>query len=119
MYPTSQGQDCSHFEFECANDGQPMTFPQCVALYDTCDGIEHCSDGSDERQCPQRASSQGKEAVVSMTFRRSVVRKKKDKLVIKEFQPTCRGIILYIFVMRVMFSPDNLVTKLRLLDISD
>ena len=46
------GKICSRFEFECANRGQPLTYPQCVAIYDTCDGIEHCEDGSDEQNCP-------------------------------------------------------------------
>ena len=36
--------DVSDCEFTCANG-------QCVELNDTCDGINHCEDGSDEMCC--------------------------------------------------------------------
>ncbi|ELU16574.1 hypothetical protein CAPTEDRAFT_225456 [Capitella teleta] len=44
-------KDCTRFEFECANEGQPAAYPQCIAIYDKCDGTIHCKDGSDEVNC--------------------------------------------------------------------
>ncbi len=46
------GELCNKFQFECKNDGKPLMYPQCVAVYDTCDGIPNCKDGSDEQNCP-------------------------------------------------------------------
>ena len=45
------GKDCSKFEFECRNTGQPLAYPQCVAIYNKCDGISLCKDSSDEADC--------------------------------------------------------------------
>lgn len=33
---------CKHYQFECRNDSE------CIAIYNVCDGITQCSDGSDE-----------------------------------------------------------------------
>ena len=49
------GKDCNRFEFECANEGQPLVYPQCIAIYDKCDGIIHCKDNSDELNCDASA----------------------------------------------------------------
>ena len=49
--PLTPGKDCSRFEFECQNDGHPLAYPQCIAIYDKCDGIVHCKDHSDENLC--------------------------------------------------------------------
>lgn len=38
--------DCNIMEFRC-DDGM------CVNYSNTCDGIRHCKDGSDERYCNQ------------------------------------------------------------------
>lgn len=48
---------CSKFEFQCENEGHPLAFPQCIAVYDKCDGAPHCSDGSDERNCNDEKGS--------------------------------------------------------------
>ena len=46
-----EGKDCDHFEYECANTGSPLASPQCIAIYDRCDGIVQCADNSDELAC--------------------------------------------------------------------
>lgn len=33
---------CSRFQFECRSTGE------CIAIYNACDGIPQCADGSDE-----------------------------------------------------------------------
>ncbi|XP_050538081.1 uncharacterized protein LOC126903714 [Daktulosphaira vitifoliae] len=38
----SQRPHCSRYQFECKNSGE------CIAIYNACDGIPQCSDGSDE-----------------------------------------------------------------------
>lgn len=44
-------KDCNQeLEFECNNKGSPL-FSECIAVYDYCDGIAQCSDGSDESSC--------------------------------------------------------------------
>ncbi len=45
------GEECGRFKFECANIKNPMADPQCIAVYDRCDGTVQCSDGSDEMDC--------------------------------------------------------------------
>jgi len=44
------GQDCNRYQFECRNVDQPKK-SECIAVYDACDGIVQCSDGSDEVYC--------------------------------------------------------------------
>uniref|UniRef100_A0A182JW16 MANSC domain-containing protein n=1 Tax=Anopheles christyi TaxID=43041 RepID=A0A182JW16_9DIPT len=41
-------QQCGHFEFPCHSG-------ECIAVYNVCDGIPQCEDGSDEGvECPQK-----------------------------------------------------------------
>uniref|UniRef100_A0A182NE75 MANSC domain-containing protein n=1 Tax=Anopheles dirus TaxID=7168 RepID=A0A182NE75_9DIPT len=41
-------QQCGHFEFPCHSG-------ECIAVYNVCDGIPQCEDGSDEgTECPQK-----------------------------------------------------------------
>uniref|UniRef100_A0A182QVA5 MANSC domain-containing protein n=1 Tax=Anopheles farauti TaxID=69004 RepID=A0A182QVA5_9DIPT len=41
-------QQCGHFEFPCHSG-------ECIAVYNVCDGIVQCDDGSDEgAECPQK-----------------------------------------------------------------
>ena len=47
------GPECNEFQFQCLNVGQPLASPQCIAVYDACDGINHCADKSDEMDCEQ------------------------------------------------------------------
>jgi len=44
------GQNCSRYQFECHNVDKPM-LSECIAVYDACDGIVQCNDGSDETSC--------------------------------------------------------------------
>lgn len=44
---------CSRYQFECKTSGE------CIAIYNACDGIPQCSDGSDEAlelACPTTPS---------------------------------------------------------------
>ncbi|KAI8422136.1 hypothetical protein MSG28_006050 [Choristoneura fumiferana] len=44
---------CSRYQFECHSGGE------CIAVYNACDGVPQCSDGSDEAPelaCPQPAT---------------------------------------------------------------
>lgn len=41
---------CSRYQFECRSTGE------CIAIYNACDGIPQCADGSDEAPelgCPE------------------------------------------------------------------
>ncbi|XP_053676025.1 uncharacterized protein LOC128726252 [Anopheles nili] len=45
-------QQCGHFEFSCHSG-------ECIAIYNVCDGIPQCDDGSDEgTECPQKNAAQ-------------------------------------------------------------
>lgn len=47
------GTRCSRYQFECKTSGE------CIAIYNACDGIPQCSDGSDEAlelACPTTPS---------------------------------------------------------------
>lgn len=48
-----EGTRCSRYQFECKTSGE------CIAIYNACDGIPQCSDGSDEAielACPTTPS---------------------------------------------------------------
>ena len=45
---TKKASVCQEFEFECARKAYP---PTCIAKSNVCDGVPHCSDGSDEANC--------------------------------------------------------------------
>lgn len=48
-----KGTQCSRYQFECKSSGE------CIAIYNACDGIPQCSDGSDEAlelDCPTTLS---------------------------------------------------------------
>ncbi|KAL7638193.1 UNVERIFIED_CONTAM: hypothetical protein RMT77_011818 [Armadillidium vulgare] len=50
---SQKGRKCSNFQFECHSG-------ECIAIYNACDGIPQCKDGSDEGKelgCPQGVSS--------------------------------------------------------------
>jgi len=47
------GQNCNRYQFECRNIDRPM-LAECIAVYDKCDGVVQCSDGSDELSCPSK-----------------------------------------------------------------
>jgi len=47
------GQDCNRYQFECHNIDKPMQ-SECIAVYDACDGVVQCSDGSDEVSCSKQ-----------------------------------------------------------------
>jgi len=40
---------CQRFQFQCKNS------TECIAIYNVCDGIPQCSDGSDELHCDTRS----------------------------------------------------------------
>ncbi|XP_058126167.1 trithorax group protein osa [Anopheles ziemanni] len=46
--PPPSSSQCGHFEFPCHSG-------ECIAVYNVCDGIPQCDDGSDEGpECPQK-----------------------------------------------------------------
>ncbi|CAG9864196.1 unnamed protein product [Phyllotreta striolata] len=52
--PGEEDSKCTRFQFECRSTGE------CIAIYNACDGIPQCADGSDEGPelgCPESSSS--------------------------------------------------------------
>ncbi|KAA0204070.1 hypothetical protein HAZT_HAZT007477 [Hyalella azteca] len=43
---TTSAQACSAEDFACSNG-------QCISITNVCDGVQHCSDNSDETRCAQ------------------------------------------------------------------
>ncbi|XP_046388921.1 AT-rich interactive domain-containing protein 1A isoform X2 [Ischnura elegans] len=51
---SSRREKCSRYQFECRSTGE------CIAIYNACDGIPQCADGSDEGSeldCPSTVST--------------------------------------------------------------
>lgn len=52
-FPLPSARKCSRWQFECHSSGE------CIAIYNACDGIPQCQDGSDEDPklfCPTGSS---------------------------------------------------------------
>lgn len=53
---------CQRFQFQCKNS------TECIAIYNVCDGIPQCSDGSDELHCDTRSRiTEGGEGTSSLS----------------------------------------------------
>lgn len=66
---------CRHYQFECRNNSE------CIAIYNVCDGIPQCSDGSDEAvelECHKsRLNSATKSAAAAVVASATVVNNNK------------------------------------------
>lgn len=51
LFCLSVGADCRRFQFECVNSDDPA-LSECIAVYDRCNAVIQCRDGSDEVDCP-------------------------------------------------------------------
>jgi len=57
LFCLSVGADCRRFQFECVNSDDP-SLSECIAVYDRCNAVIQCRDGSDEVDCPSEDRSE-------------------------------------------------------------
>ncbi|XP_065321042.1 uncharacterized protein LOC135928508 [Gordionus sp. m RMFG-2023] len=65
----------SEYEFKCLSGS-----PSCIAIYDVCDKIPHCQDGSDEIDCPRFKSKTKTKESVAMNATNNIFTKNLSRL---------------------------------------
>lgn len=88
-------RDCNQeLEFECSNKGSPL-FSECIAVYDYCDGIAQCSDGSDESSCLENSKHKAADPDIRVNGDRQAVQNKGPPITaspVPETQPSVHNI---------------------------